>query len=83
MFYSYLILTKTHLTATLQKHYGKYLDEYLEGPTSVHFKKRKPSKDRCAKCDDVVKGVSRERSYKIENMTKTKNRSERRYGGTL
>lgn len=53
------------------------------GRTIVHYGKRKPSKARCAKCGDLLKGVARERPYKMQNMAKTKKRPERPYGGVL
>lgn len=53
------------------------------GKTVVHYKNKKPSKVRCAKCGDLLKGVPRERPYKMQNMAKTKKRPERPYGGVL
>jgi large subunit ribosomal protein L34e len=49
----------------------------------VHFKKRKPKKAHCANCGDLLKGVPRERPYKMQNMAKTKKRPERPFGGML
>ncbi len=49
----------------------------------VHHKKRKPSKATCAVCGAVLKGVPRERPYKMQNMAKTKKRPSRPYGGFL
>ena len=53
------------------------------GRTVIHYKKKKPSKAICAKCGDLLKGVPRERPYKMQNMAKTKKRAERPYGGVL
>ena len=53
------------------------------GKTSLHYKKKKPSKAKCGRCKAVLKGVVRERPYKMVNMPKTKKRPERPYGGVL
>jgi large subunit ribosomal protein L34e len=49
----------------------------------VHYKKRKPAKAKCGKCGALLKGVPRERPYKMQNMAKTRKRPERPYGGVL
>jgi len=53
------------------------------GENKVHYKKRKPSKAVCGKCGAVLKGVPRERPYKMQNMPKTSKRPERPFGGVL
>ncbi len=53
------------------------------GKTAVHYKKRKPKKAHCAGCGAELKGVPRERPYKMQNMPKTAKRPERPYGGVL
>ncbi|MBL7055182.1 50S ribosomal protein L34e [Candidatus Woesearchaeota archaeon] len=53
------------------------------GKTVLHYKKRKPSKAKCGKCKAILKGVPRERPYKMRTMAKTKKRPERPYGGAL
>ena len=53
------------------------------GNTVTHYRKRKPSKAKCAGCGQVLKGVPRERPYKMQNMAKTKKRPERKFGGVL
>ncbi len=53
------------------------------GRTAVHYKHRKPRVARCGKCGAKLKGVPRERPYKMRNMPKTKKRPERPYGGVL
>lgn len=53
------------------------------GVTKVIYKKKKPAKAQCANCGEILKGVPRERSYKIRKMAKTKKRPERPYGGIL
>jgi large subunit ribosomal protein L34e len=49
----------------------------------MHYKKRKPGKAICAICKTELKGVPRERQYKMQNMPKTAKRPERPYGGYL
>ncbi len=53
------------------------------GRTVMHYRKKKPSKAICGKCGGVLKGVPRERPYKMMKMAKTKKRPERPYGGFL
>ena len=53
------------------------------GKTVKHYKKRKPSKAVCGSCGAELKGVPRERPYKMQNMPKTAKRPERPYGGVL
>lgn len=53
------------------------------GRTVVHYRRMKPSKAKCSKCGKLLKGVPRERPYKMRKMTKTKKRPERPYGGVL
>ena len=51
--------------------------------TTVHYTKRKPAKAKCGKCGAALKGVPRERPYKMQNMAKSMKRPERPYGGAL
>lgn len=53
------------------------------GRVSLTYRKRKPSKAKCAVCGVVLKGVPRERPYKMQNMPKSQKRPERPYGGML
>ena len=53
------------------------------GKTSLHYKRKKPGKAKCGRCNAVLKGVPRERPYKMMSMAKTKKRPERPYGGVL
>lgn len=53
------------------------------GKTTIQYKKKKPSKAVCADCGAVLKGVPRERPYKMQKMAKTVKRPERPYGGVL
>ncbi len=53
------------------------------GGTSIHFKRRKPKASKCGSCGAVLKGVPRERPFKMRSMTKTMKRPQRPYGGVL
>jgi large subunit ribosomal protein L34e len=53
------------------------------GKTVMHYRKRKPAKAVCGGCGADLKGVPRERPYKMQNMPKTAKRPERPYGGVL
>jgi len=53
------------------------------GKTVLHYKKRKPSKAKCGRCGDILKGIKSERPYKMQNMAKTKKTVSRPYGGNL
>jgi len=51
--------------------------------TKVHYRKRKPGKAKCAKCEAVLPGVPSERPVIMKNLPKSMKRPERPYGGTL
>jgi len=53
------------------------------GKTVLHYKRRKPSKAKCSKCGAVLKGIVRERPYKMKKIRKSKKRPTRPYGGSL
>ncbi|MBI4453269.1 50S ribosomal protein L34e [Candidatus Woesearchaeota archaeon] len=53
------------------------------GKSVLHYRKRKPSKAQCGNCGALLKGVPRERPFKMQNMPKTHKRPERPYGGVL
>ena len=53
------------------------------GTTKIHYEKRKPSKAKCGSCSILLKGVPRERPYKMKATAKTKKRPQRPYGGSL
>ncbi|MEA3378067.1 MAG: 50S ribosomal protein L34e [Nanoarchaeota archaeon] len=53
------------------------------GKNVIHYRKRKPSKAKCASCGKVLQGVPRERPYKMSTMAKSKKRPNRPYGGKL
>jgi len=51
--------------------------------TTIQFKKKKPSKAKCGSCGKVLSGVPRKLPSKMKNLSKTKKRPERPYGGVL
>ena len=51
--------------------------------TTIHYRKRKPSKAKCGSCGAALKGIARERPSKIKNLPKTQKRPERPFGGVL
>ena len=53
------------------------------GKTKISYRKRKPSKAKCANCRAVLAGVPRDRPYKIRRLAKTFRRPERPFGGVL
>ena len=53
------------------------------GRTIIQYKRKKPKAAHCSNCGAVLKGVPRERPFKMRNMAKTKKRPERPYGGVL
>ena len=53
------------------------------GRTVSHFKKRKPGKAKCASCGIVLLGTTRARPYKMQNISKTKKKPTRPFGGYL
>lgn len=53
------------------------------GKTVTAYKKRQPSKAKCAGCGKVLPGVARARPRKMQNMPKSAKRPERPFGGVL
>ena len=53
------------------------------GVSKLFYKKRKPQKAKCGECGAVLQGVARERPTKMQNITKSQKRPERKYGGVL
>ncbi|MBW2975298.1 50S ribosomal protein L34e [Candidatus Woesearchaeota archaeon] len=53
------------------------------GRTVTHYKHRKPKPAKCGKCGSVLKGIIRERPYKMKKVAKSKKRPTRPYGGVL
>ena len=51
--------------------------------TKIHYKKRKPSKKKCANCGKTLLGVPHKISSKSKNVPKTKKRPSRPFGGVL
>lgn len=51
--------------------------------TKVMYRKKKPSKARCAECGKTLQGTLNLISSKIRNIAKTKKRPSRKYGGYL
>ena len=83
---------KTKTKIEREGRYGRYKSRQAHrmlsvkvpgGRTVIHFKKKKPSKAKCASCGKVLSGVPRERPHKMRKMSKTKKRPERPYGGKL
>lgn len=68
-----------HKSNTLRKVYVKTPG----GKTTTHYRNRKPAKPKCGNCGAVLKGVARERPYKMKKMAKTKKRPTRPYAGVL
>ena len=53
------------------------------GRTVLHYRKRKPKNAKCSSCGIVLKGVPRERPFKMKKMAKSKKRPSRPYAGVL
>ncbi len=49
----------------------------------MHYRRRKPSRAKCASCKKLLIGVPHELPLKMRNMPKTAKRPERPYGGVL
>jgi len=47
----------------------------------MQYRRRKPSKAKCAGCGKLLAGVPHELPLKMKNLAKTKKRPERPYGG--
>lgn len=53
------------------------------GKVKLTYRKKKPSKAKCAVCGIFLKGTLRERPYIMKKTAKTKKRPQRPYGGVL
>ena len=53
------------------------------GTVRMHYRKRKPASAICKVCQKELHGVPRERPYKMQAMSKTEKRPERKFGGVL
>ena len=51
------------------------------GRTTLHYRKRKPSEPKCGSCGTTLIGIPNERDYKMQGMSKGKNRVSRPFGG--
>ncbi len=67
----------------LRNHTFRKVKVKVATETKVHYKRRKPSKAKCAGCGNGLKGVPNELPIKMQNMPKTQKRPERPYGGNL
>ncbi|MBN2367406.1 50S ribosomal protein L34e [Candidatus Woesearchaeota archaeon] len=53
------------------------------GSTVLTHEKRTPQPHKCAVCKKELKGIPRERPYKVKKLGVSKKRTERPYGGYL
>ncbi|MEK6916350.1 MAG: 50S ribosomal protein L34e [Nanoarchaeota archaeon] len=53
------------------------------GETKTHYVKRKPKVAKCGTCGTSLKGIPKERPYKMKILGKSKKTNERPYGGNL
>jgi large subunit ribosomal protein L34e len=49
----------------------------------LHYELRKPRPAHCASCAALLKGVPRQRDYKMKTMAKTMKRPQRPFAGML
>ncbi|NTV24216.1 MAG: 50S ribosomal protein L34e [Nanoarchaeota archaeon] len=53
------------------------------GNVALHHVERKPASPKCAVCKKVLKGIPRERPYKMQTIARSKKTVERPFGGNL
>jgi len=53
------------------------------GINKIYYTRRLPKAAHCSECGDVLKGIPRGRPAEIKNLTKSKKRPDRPYGGVL
>lgn len=53
------------------------------GKTKLTYRKRKPSKAKCAGCGAILRGVTRVRANRLKGVSKTKKSPSRPFGGKL
>lgn len=53
------------------------------GKTVLHYRRRKPSRAKCAECKKPLAGVPRELPNRMANLPKSAKKPERPYGGNL
>ena len=72
---------------TAGKHKSKRLRKVFRrtpgGRVVIQYRRKKPQKGKCARCGSVLNGVLREVPSKMSNMSKSKKRPSRPYGGYL
>lgn len=51
--------------------------------TKVVYRKKRPSRAKCAECGKILQGTLNLINSKIRNIAKTKKRPSRKYGGYL
>jgi large subunit ribosomal protein L34e len=83
---------KTKRKIEREGRYGRYKSRksyrlvYVKVPggrTVVQYKNKKPKTAKCAGCGAKLPGTLRERPYKMKNLSKSKKRPTRAYGGNL
>ncbi len=55
----------------------------ISGNVTKHFRKRKLKRSSCGTCGTALKGVPNKIQSKLKNLSKTKKRPERPFGGVL
>ncbi len=55
----------------------------LSSRNTVHYKQKKPNKQRCPYCNKLISGVVRVSSNKRSNIASSKKSSSRGFGGVL
>ena len=53
------------------------------GKNKVVFRKRNPNKKTCRKCGELLKGIKRISSFKLNKTNKSLKKNNRKYGGEL
>lgn len=53
------------------------------GKVTLQYRKRKPSKAKCAECGRVLSAMPNVRAKRLKNIAKTKKRPSRPFGGNL
>jgi len=51
--------------------------------TTLHYKRKIPSKPKCSECGQVLPGVARGTKTELNKLPKTKKRPDRPFGGVL
>ena len=53
------------------------------GKSKVVFKKRNPNRKTCKKCGEMLKGIKRINSFKLNKTNKSLKKNNRKFGGEL